>query len=46
MVYDKVVKITINTAKLIEVIKDIIVRHNGLLKLSMSNRNFLFTSKF
>lgn len=45
MVYYNLVKTTIDTIDLVEVIIDVVVRHYGLLKSIISNKSFLFISK-
>ena len=46
MVYQKPVKITINVPGLAEVIINLVIRHYGLLNSIVTDRSFLFTSKF
>lgn len=46
VIYYKLVKTTIDTARFAQVIIDVVVRHQGLLKSIVSNRDFLFSSKF
>ena len=46
MVNYKLVKITINTPGLAEVIIDVVVWHHSLLDSIVTNRGSLFTSKF
>ena len=46
MVRYKAVKITINAPKLANVIIDVMVGHHSLLNSILTNRSFLFTSKF
>ena len=46
MVYYKLVKITLNTPGLAEVIIDVIMRYHGLLDLIVTDRGSLFTLKF
>ena len=46
MVHYKPVKITINTPGLTKVIINVVVRHHGLSNLIVTDRGFLFTSKF
>ena len=46
MVHYEPVKITIDAPGLTEVTINMIVRHYGLLDLSVTNRRLLFTSKF
>ena len=46
MVYYKLVKVTINAPRLAEVIIDMVVCHHGLLDSIVTDKGFLFTSKF
>lgn len=46
MVYYELVKVTINTLGLAEVIIDIIMYHHGISKSIVTDQGFLFTSKF
>ena len=46
MVYYKLVKITINIPDLVEIIIDVVVRHHGLPNSIVTDKGFLFTSKF
>ena len=46
MVHYELVKITFNAPALSEVIINVIVRHHGLPDLIVTNKGFLFTSKF
>ena len=46
MVYYKLVKITINTLSLVEVIIDMVVWHHDLSNSIVTDRGSLFTSKF
>ena len=46
IVYYKPVKITINAPSLAEVIIDVLVRHHGLPDSIVTDRGFLFISKF
>ena len=46
MVYYKSVKITLNAPGLAEVIIDVVIRHQALPDSIVTNRGFLFTSKF
>ena len=46
MLHDKIVKVTIDTMGLAEIILDMIVWHYGLPTSIMSNRGSLFISKF
>ena len=46
MVHNKPVKITINAPGLAEVIIDVVVRHYGLSDSIVTDKGFLFTSKF
>ena len=46
MVYDELVKITINAPILAEVIIKVIVRHHGLPDKIVSDEGSIFTSKF
>ena len=46
MIYYKLVKVTINTLGLAEVIINVGMRHHGLLDSIVTNRGLLFTSKF
>ena len=46
MIYYKLVKVTIDTPGLAEVIINVIVRHPGLPNSIVTNRGLLFTSKF
>ena len=46
MVHYKPVKVTIDTSRLAEVIIDVVVRHHGLPDSIVTDKSFLFTSKF
>ena len=46
MVHYKPVKVTIDIARLVEVIINMVVRHYGLLDSIITHRRLLFTSKF
>ena len=46
MVHYKPVKITLNALELAKVIIDMVVRHHALPDLVVTDRSFLFTSKF
>ena len=46
MVYYKLVKVTINTPSLAEIIIIVDVRYHGFLDLIITNSGLLFTSKF
>ena len=46
MVYYELVKVTIDTPGLAEVILNVVVRYHGLPNSIMSDRGSLFTSKF
>ena len=46
MVYYKLIKIIINTSKLVEIILDMVVLYHSLPNSIMSNRGLLSTSKF
>ena len=46
MVYYKLVKVTINTPRLAEVIIDMVMQHHGLLDFIISDRKVVFMSKF
>ena len=46
MVYYKLVKITINMPGLAEIIIDVVVHHPGFLGSIITDRDFLFISKF
>lgn len=46
MVYYKLVKTIMNASKLVEVIIDLIIRHNIFPDLIIINENSVFTSKF
>ena len=46
MVYYEPVKITIDAQDLVKVIINVVVCHHGLSNLIVTDRSFLFTSKF
>ena len=46
MVYYKLIKITINTPRLVKVIINVVVRHYALPNSIVIDRGLLFTSKF
>lgn len=46
MVYDKLVKITINTLRLANIILNIVICHYRFFNLIISDRGSLFTFKF
>ena len=46
MLYYKVVKITMNTLELVEVILNMIIWYHSLPNLIISDRDLLFNSKF
>ena len=46
MVHYAPVKITLDAPRLAEVIIDVVIRHHGLSDSIVTNRGFLFTSKF
>ena len=46
MVHNKLVKVTINTASLAEVIIDVVVRHHALPNSIVTDKSSLFISKF
>ena len=46
MIHYKPVKITFNVAGLAEVIIEVVVRHHGLSDSIVTNKSFLFISKF
>ena len=46
MVYYELVKITIDAPGLAEAIIDVVIRHHGLLNSIVTDRGFLFISKF
>lgn len=46
MVYDKLIKVIINTSGLEKVIIDIVIQHHKLLELIISDHEPVFTSKF
>lgn len=46
MVYYKPIKVTINVAGLAKIIINIVVRHHGLLKSIINDKNSIFILKF